>query len=90
MPKMTDAEAQKYAIDRGTHALMNRVIQNKPCGCTVDGAGNLPSPVRVEFCEKHNKALDVIRAIYVQHECTTPAENFCRICSIIHEAGFGI
>lgn len=88
MAKMTDAEAQKHAIETGTHRLMNAVIQNKPCGCTVDGAGNLPSPIRVEFCEQHKKAIPTLREVYQTHECTTPGENFCRICRIIEDAGF--
>lgn len=89
MPKMTDAEAQKYAMQTGTHRLMGATIQNKPCGCTVEGAGNLPSPIRVEFCDKHKKALAVIHEVYQTHLCSTPAESFCRVCRAIEDAGFG-
>lgn len=89
MPKMTDAEIQKHAVETGTHRLLYATIQNAPCGCTVDGAGNLQSPIRVVFCKKHKKALEVLHEVYQQHQCTTPAENFCRVCKIIEDAGFG-
>lgn len=79
---------ERWALDNGTHALLHKVVQNKPCGCTVEGAGNLKSPVRVKFCGKHEKALGVIRKLRDHHECTTPAENFCRVCKIIEDAGF--
>lgn len=44
---------EKWAIENGTHALLNKVVEFKPCGCKVVGAGNLKSPVRIEFCEAH-------------------------------------
>ncbi len=27
-----------------------------PCGCKIEGDGNLPSPLRIKFCEMHAKA----------------------------------
>lgn len=86
---MTEKEAEKYAIETGTHALLYKVIKFKPCGCKIKGAGNLPFPVQIEFCKKHEVALGVIREVYQQHQCTTPAESFCRVCKIIEDAGFG-
>jgi hypothetical protein len=26
-----------------------------PCGCKIEGDGNLPSPLRIVFCEAHAK-----------------------------------
>ena len=76
MPKMTDAEAQKYAMENGTHRLMGAVIQSKPCGCTVDGAGNLPSPVRVEFCALHLNAEKLLKALdTAANECANASED---------------
>lgn len=76
MPKMTDAEVQKYAAEHGTHRLMGAVIQSKPCGCTVDGAGNIPSPVRVEFCAMHRNAENLKKALdEAAHECANASED---------------
>lgn len=44
---------ERWAIENGTHALLNKVVESKPCGCKVAGAGNLKSPVRIEFCKAH-------------------------------------
>lgn len=84
---MTEKEGQQYAVEHGTHALLNKVVKFAPCGCKPDGAGNLPSPVRVVFCKQHKVAIETLREVYQQHECN-PAENFCRICRIIEDAGF--
>ena len=27
-----------------------------PCGCTIEGDGNLPSPLRIKFCTMHARA----------------------------------
>lgn len=26
-----------------------------PCGCVIEGDGNLPSPLRIKFCDAHAK-----------------------------------
>jgi hypothetical protein len=28
-----------------------------PCGCTIEGDGNLPSPLRIKFCDVHAKVM---------------------------------
>lgn len=55
MPKgiMTAEQGEKHALANGTHALLYKVIQQPSCGCKIVGAGNLPSPVRIEFCKAH-------------------------------------
>ncbi len=55
---MTAKEAEKHAVDTGTHALLYKVVQWPKCGCKIVGAGNLPSPVRIRFCKAH-KAVKV-------------------------------
>lgn len=89
MPKMTEKEIERHAVETGTHRLMGAVLSSNPCGCNVIGVGNLQSPIRIEFCKKHKKALEVLHEVYQQHQCTTPAESFCRVCKIIEDAGFG-
>lgn len=56
MTKLTAEDhklGEKWAMENGTHALLNKVVEFKPCGCKVAGAGNLKSPVRIVFCKTH-------------------------------------
>lgn len=88
--QMTEKEGQKYALEHGTHALLNKVVKVEPCGCKPDGAGNLPSPVRVAFCTQHGKALKVIRQLKMLHECPKSGKRArrCSFCAILRIHGF--
>ena len=60
--------SEEWAVKNGTHALMYKVIQSVPCGCEVVGAGNLKSPVRIEFCPMHKaapKLFETLEAIII-------------------------
>lgn len=87
MPTEEIRKGEEWALKNGTHALMYKVLKSEPCGCAIQGAGNLKSPVRIVFCKKHKAALKVIEKIFVAHECPV-GENFCHIHKILEEAGF--
>jgi hypothetical protein len=56
-------KGEEWALKNGTHALMHKVIKAQPCGCDVQGAGNLKSPVRIVFCKKHEAVTRLLKLL---------------------------
>jgi hypothetical protein len=40
--------------------LMGAIFQLSLCGCTVDGAGTMPDPIRIVHCANHSRAVQVL------------------------------
>lgn len=61
------------------YPLMGKTLHLPPCGCTVDGAGTLPNPVRIVFCAAHAAAKERIdaleRALRQAHACATMRDD---------------
>lgn len=45
--------AEKFPPPLQYDRLMNCSLLMPPCGCTVEGRGTTPQPVRIVFCEMH-------------------------------------
>lgn len=54
----------KRAMRDGSHALLNKVLEDQLCGCNIVGAGNLPSPIRIVFCKTHAAATELLKAVH--------------------------
>jgi hypothetical protein len=48
-----DAPCDTAELNGRDDALMGKTLQLPPCGCTIEGAGTLPDPVRIVFCRVH-------------------------------------
>ena len=48
-----EEKGERLALASGRHRLMGAVLQLPPCGCTVEGAGNLLSPIKIVYCKAH-------------------------------------
>lgn len=48
---MSDESGLRYFDEWGAHGVTE---QPSPCGCRVVGVGNLPDPLRVQFCAAHH------------------------------------
>lgn len=48
-----EREAELHKIPGYTAQYSGRTIHAPPCGCRIDGDGNLQSPLRIRFCDAH-------------------------------------
>ncbi len=51
---------------RSLDALLGCTLAFPPCGCTVQGAGTLPDPVKIVFCPMHEAAPSSAPAVEVR------------------------
>lgn len=42
-----------FAYYGGTEGFIQCTYQAAPCGCSVQGNGTLPNPLRIKFCPAH-------------------------------------
>ncbi len=65
VPKPGDAYDDEASEYRHAHVLLNKVSSMPACGCTVDGYGTLPHPVKIVFCPAHAAKVPETRMAFI-------------------------